>query len=74
MKLKHKDHTIECISRSIPFSDRWSAKVIISWSKTGTKIQEFDGPIGGFSSKADAEIWGIDFGKKWIDAGKPPLR
>ena len=74
MKLRHKDRTIESIGRSIPFSDRSSAKVIISRSKTGTKIQEFDGPIAGFGSKADAEISGIEFGKKWIDGGKPPLR
>jgi hypothetical protein len=74
MKINHNDHTIESTGWQVPDTSVWSAKVVVSWSKTGAKIQEFDGPVADFRSKAEAETYGIEFAKKWIDDGKPSMR
>ena len=71
MIANYKNHAIEYFGEPIPFSDKGRGKVRISWNENGTrKISPFDGPIMGFSSLREAESWGLQFGKKWVDDGK----
>jgi hypothetical protein len=39
----------------------------------GTQVafRHLDGPTEGFDTQQEAEVSGIEIGKKWIDAGKP---
>jgi len=68
----YKHHLIEYFGDRLPFSDKWSGRVRISWNENGkTKLAPFDGPVKGFSSLLEAEAWGLQLGKKWIDDGKP---
>jgi hypothetical protein len=74
MKKNHKRHAIESFGWQIPDTSVWSAKVVVSWSEGGTeKTNKFDGEVANFRSKAEAETYGIEFAKKWIDDGKPSL-
>jgi hypothetical protein len=74
MKIDYNGHTIESVATELPPDEIWCAKVIVSWSQERTEVRQFDGPVTGFRGKGEAEAWGIEFGKKWIDDGKPSLR
>jgi hypothetical protein len=75
MKINHNGHTIDSIGWQVPDASVWSAKVVVSWFEAGTeKTSKFDGPVTDFRSKAEAETYGIEFAKKWIDDGKPSVR
>jgi len=72
MVVIYKNHVIEYFGGPIAISDNWRGKVRISWDENGTrKMVPFDSPSTGFSSLREAELWALDFGKKWIDDGKP---
>ena len=72
MEVNYKNHVIDHFGYPMTFSNKWGAKVIISWEKNGLrKMHSFDGPPKGFSSLLKAESWGLQFRKKWIDDGKP---
>lgn len=75
MTLERDGHIIRVIAEQIPDTDRWSAKVLISWWSEGDayKTEQFDGPPDGFGSKIEAESWGLEFGNKNIDIGKSAL-
>jgi hypothetical protein len=74
MVVNYKNHTIEYFGDPIAFTDKWRGKVRISWDENGTrKVVPFDSPLTGFSSLLEAEAWGLEVGKKWIDDGKPGL-
>jgi hypothetical protein len=72
--IHYKDHLIEYFSDRLPSSDKWRGKARISWVENGiSNLTLFDGPIIGFSSLLEAESWGLEFGKRWIDEGKPVI-
>lgn len=74
MDINYKRHLIESLSDLSPDGNRWLGKVIVLWEDAGTnRSQPFDGPLEGFSTKSEAESWGIQFGRKWIDDGKPTV-
>ncbi len=51
---------------------RGAATVLVSWDgEDQRKIHEFHGPIDGFATQKDSESWGVAFGTKWINDGKP---
>ena len=72
MSLETDGHSIKVIAEQIPDSDRWSAKVVITWwEEIATyKTEQFDGPAEGFRSKSEAESWGYEFGHQNLDLGK----
>ena len=78
MIVRHTGHLIEFCAREIPNSHNWAATVLVSWDNEGQRnIHEFHGPADGFATQKDSESWGIAFGTKWINDGKPillPLR
>ena len=75
METNYNGHLIRSLGDEKPGTDKWIAKVVVMWPANGQdEIQQFDGPQQGFASKQEAESWGIQFGRKWIDDGKPPLR
>jgi hypothetical protein len=72
MIVRQTGHLIETSAREIPNSHNWAATVFVSWDGEGEfKIPEFHGPADGFATQKDSESWGIAFGKKWINDGKP---
>jgi len=71
----HENHLIKSIPMHIPDSSRWKVKVLVEWHEgENYRSVPFTGPIDGLASEAEAESWGIQFGKKWIGDGKPDLR
>jgi hypothetical protein len=75
MDMTYKGHRISSFSRQNPDNCRWLVEIDVLWPEAGRDSnQRFEGPLDGFASKADAESWGIEMGKKWIDDGKPDLR
>jgi hypothetical protein len=73
MKTNHKRHRIESLGWQAAGTSVWSAKVVVSWSKAGAQESRKFRPVATFRSKAEAETYGIEFAKKWIDDGKPAL-
>jgi hypothetical protein len=72
MDTTYKGHWISSFSRQNPDNDRWLVEIdVFSPQAGGGKNQRFEGPLEGFPSQAEAELWGIQVAKKWIDAGKP---
>jgi hypothetical protein len=72
MIVRHTGHLIEISAREIPNSHNWAATVLVSWDgEDQRKIHEFHGPIDGFATQKDSESWGVAFGTKWINDGKP---
>jgi hypothetical protein len=75
MDERYKDHLIHTAVTKIPRNNRWAVRVHVSWSEGSRgRIVPFDGPIDGLATESEAESWGIAFGKKWIDGGKPDLQ
>ena len=74
MQTNYKEHVIQSMApRANPYS-RWHVKIIVSWIEGPTnQMRQFDGPNAGFATQQEAEVWGIEFGKKWINDGKPDL-
>ena len=72
MTLERDGHLIRVVAEQIPDTDRWSAKVFISWwsEADAYRTEQFDGPSDGFRSKSEAESWGFEFGNKNMDIGK----
>ena len=69
MEANYKNYLIEAAAIHIPYSDKWTGKVKISWNENGTaKTVPFDSLPERFSSPSEAELWGLQFGKEWIDA------
>jgi hypothetical protein len=65
---------IQSVSREKPDSDRWIVEINVVYPEAdGDKNQRFEGPLDGFPSKAEAESWELEVGRKWIDDGKPVL-
>jgi hypothetical protein len=74
VEMSYHGHRIQAVSREKPDSDRWDVEINVLYPEaTGDKNRRFEGPLDGFASKAEAESWGIEAGKKWIDDGKPDL-
>ena len=72
MIVRHTGHLIEISAREIPNSYNWAATVLVSRDNAGQRnIHEFHGPADGFATQKDSESWGIAFGTKWINDGKP---
>jgi hypothetical protein len=76
MSLETDGHLIKVIAQQIPDTNRWSARVVITWwEEVDTyTTEEIDGPSEGFSSKTEAESWGRVLGNKSIDFGKADKR
>jgi hypothetical protein len=75
MEMNYNGHRIQSVSRVKPDSDRWEVEINVLYPEAaGDKNERFEAPLEGFVSKAEAESWGIEVGKKWIDDGKPNLR
>ena len=74
MKKNHKRHRIESLGWQAAGKSVWSARVVVSWSQAGTQESRQFGPAANFRSKAEAETYGIEFAKKWINDGKPAIR
>jgi hypothetical protein len=75
MDTNYKNHLIKSVASPIPNSDHWTATVSITWSETNQEqLRKFDGPVAGFPSLGEAESWGVQFAKNWIDDGKAPIR
>jgi len=56
MEVNYKNHKISSQGRKIPKTDRWAAKVMISWrERDSDRFQGFDGPVSGFASQGEAE-------------------
>lgn len=74
MSLETDGHSIKVIAEQIPDSDRWSARVLITWWTAVDiyKTEEFDGPEEGFGSRIEAESWGHELGYQNLDLGKAP--
>jgi len=70
MEVEYKGNTIKVMSVPIPESDRWSAKAVVN---DGQRIDRLDGAAAGYSSEREAEAFGLQLARKWIDEGKPPL-
>ena len=74
MEASYKGDRITSVASEKPDSDRWVVTVdVLSPEPHGAHNARFEGPLEGFASKKEAESWGIKFGKKWIDDGKPAL-
>jgi hypothetical protein len=74
MEMNYHGHRIQAVSREKPDSNRWVVEINVLYPEVDVeKNQRFEGPLDGFASKAEAESWGIEIGKKWIDDGKPDL-
>ena len=72
MIVRHTEHLIEISATAIPNSHNWAATVLVSWDGEGQRnVHEFHGPADGFATQKDSESWGIEFGRKWINDGKP---
>jgi hypothetical protein len=72
MEATYKEHLIQAIAPRQSDNARWMLTVIISWMEgEDNKRQRFEGPSEGFATQEAAELWGIDFGKRWINTGKP---
>jgi len=70
----YKQHLIQATALQFADSKKWAVKVIVSWDEAANgELRQFDGPIAGFDSQGEAESWGMQFGRKWIDQGKPDL-
>jgi hypothetical protein len=76
MQRKEQDgHIIEATATQNADTSRWNVRVVVSWEQgTDLTFQSVDGPPEGFETDAEAEGWGIAFGEKWIEDGKPSLR
>jgi len=76
METNYNGHWVRSFSRQKPDSDRWVVKVhVLSPEAQGNFTNtEFEGPLEGFASQAEAESWGIQHAQKWIDDEKPDLR
>jgi hypothetical protein len=70
MEVEYKGNTIKVTSFRLPESDRWSAKVIVN---NGERIDAIDGATAGYASEREAEAFGLELARQWIDDGKPPL-
>jgi hypothetical protein len=70
----YKGHHIQSTARQLPDSNRWTAHVVINWTRGSHKeFRQFE--VGrGFATQEDAAQAGVTFAKKWIDDGKPKLR
>jgi hypothetical protein len=70
----YKGHRIQSVPRLLPDSNRWSAHVVINWTAgSREEFRRFD-VKRAFATQEEAEQAGLEFGKKWIDDGKPKLR
>jgi hypothetical protein len=76
MSLETDGHSVKVVAEQIAGSDRWSAKVLITWREAVDiyKTEEFDGPDEGFGSKSEAESWGHELSYQNLDLGKAPKR
>ncbi len=67
MKALYESHFIDALLRRKPESDRWLVRVRVSWQGDKREIRWGDGPSDGFETKEEAEKYGIDLGRRWID-------
>jgi hypothetical protein len=75
MEMNYHGHRIQAVSREKLDINRWVVEVNVLYPEVDVeKNKRFEGPLDGFASKAEAESWGIEMGKKWIDDGKPDLK
>lgn len=74
METTYKGHRIQVFSHLKPDSHRWTVETHVLQPEINKELsRRFQGPLEGFASRTEAESWGIQTGKKWIDAGKPDL-
>jgi hypothetical protein len=67
VKRLYGGHRIESLSDQSPDGNKWVARVTVSWDQRGTIRSQPLAPRDTFDSIAEAEAWGIRFGKRWID-------
>ena len=68
----YKGYLIKIISIPLPNRSNWGANVLVHWYEGNTKrTQPLDGPASGFESRKEADSWGVQSGRKWIDNGMP---
>jgi hypothetical protein len=71
MTQTHKGHNIVISAARCGATRQWKPQVKIIWSEDGQgKISTLN-VDGTFGARAEAEVGGLVFAKKWIDDGKP---
>jgi hypothetical protein len=53
---------------------RWNCRMVVEWSDGADLRTEPFTISETFASQSEAESWGLQFAKKWIDDGKPNLQ
>ena len=67
MRRLYANRRIESVGHQTPDRQKWIASVMVSWGKEGFEQFKPLQPQDTFESIAEAEAWGIRYGKKWID-------
>lgn len=70
MKVLYEGYYVEALLRRKPDSDRWLVRVRVSWQAPMRESHSLEGPPDGFQTQEEAESYGIELGRKWVDDAK----
>ena len=69
----YKEHAIHASAWEFPGKRQWEPHVFVTWNDGSQMMDKLPNFIKSFSTREEAERYGITFARKWIDDGKPPL-
>ena len=76
MNETYKEHEILASAwqaMELPEAEVWEPAITITCSKGSQCLNRLPNVTKNFFTREDAEAYGMEFAKKWIDDGNPPL-